>query len=58
MLLQFAGDNILGQFLLDIGIVALANFNDALDIAVNPLGKHVFYLHDVTPYHFTSWNAL
>ena len=39
---QFAGDNILFQFLLGVAVLALADNDNTLDVAVNGLFEHIF----------------
>ena len=48
MLLQLAGDNIFFKFLRDIGILALSDNYNALNLSIDFLGKHFFDLHCTT----------
>ena len=43
--LQLPGDNILIQFLRDVGFLALADNDNTLDLTVDRLSEHFFYLH-------------
>ena len=48
MLLQFSGHNIFFKLLRDIGVLALSNDDNALNLSVDLLGKHFFNLHCTT----------
>ena len=44
--IQFSGDDIFLQLLTDVGVVVLADFDNALDVAVYRFCKQIFYDHD------------
>ena len=48
MLLQFSGHNIFFKLLRNIGVLALSDNDNALNLSVDLLGKHFFDLHCTT----------